>query len=288
MIYLSRILPIIAAVKSIKLPHPVYFFRNNQAEITSQQLLVQHGISFCGFVLYEKEQQQVNAWVLYETKTNINETLLQEIVQQQDWLKQSFTSVTIIDYTNKNTLVPKVLLAPGAESTFLDAMTGSRVQTVTLEDAASEAINLYRVASPAYISLNQLFPDAQWQHHESLVITQPATEEAVITVEIWFNTMFLFAQQQGQWLLLQQRAYQTPEDVLYHILNCKQQWNMGEDVIVRLQGMVTEQSALYNLLHQYIMNLELQNHLQFEYPSNTSDIPQHTKQLIDRILTCVS
>ena len=286
-IYLSRILPIIAAVKSSNLLHPVYFFRNNQAEITEQQLLVQHGSGFWSFVLYDKKQPQVNAWVLYETKTTINETLLQEIVVQQDWLKHSFKSVTIIDYTNKNTLVPKVLLAQGAESTFMDLMTGSRVQTVSLEDAAGESVNLYRVASPAYVALNQLFTNAQWIHHESLVIPQPAAEDAIITVEIWFNTIFLFAQQQGEWLLLQQRSYQTPEDVLYHILNCKQQWNMGDDVTVRLQGMVEEQSALYNLLHQYIMNLELQGYLQFDYPSNTSDIPKHTKQLIDRILSCV-
>jgi hypothetical protein len=249
---------------------------------------VQHGNGFCGFVLYEKKQQQVNAWVLYETKSTINELLLQEMIQQQDWLKQSFEAVIIVDYTHQNTLVPKVLLAQGTESSFLDVMTGSRVQTVSLEDAAGEAVNLYRVASPAYIALNQLFPNAQWLHHESLVLAQPATEEAIITVEIWFNTMFLFAQQHGQWLLLQQRSYQTPQDVLYHILNCKQQWQIGDDVTVRLQGMVEERSALYNLLHQYILNLELHKDLQFYYPANTTDIPHHTKQLIDRILTCVS
>lgn len=268
--------------------HPVYFFRNNQADSAAQHLLVQHGNGFCGFVLYEKKQQQVNAWVLYETKSTINELLLQEMIQQQDWLKQSFEAVIIVDYTHQNTLVPKVLLAQGAESSFLDVMTGSRVQTVSLEDAAGEAVNLYRVASPAYVALNQLFPNAQWLHHESLVLAQPATEEAIITVEIWFNTMFLFAQQHGQWLLLQQRSYQTPQDVLYHILNCKQQWQIGDDVTVRLQGMVEERSALYNLLHQYILNLELHKDLQFYYPANTTDIPHHTKQLIDRILTCVS
>jgi Protein of unknown function (DUF3822) len=270
------------------LQQPVYFFRNHKAEISEQQLLVQHGAGFCGFVLYEKEKQQVNAWVLYDTKTTINETLLQEILLQQDWLKHSFETVTIIDYTSKNTLVPKQILTQDAASTLMDVMTGSRVHTVSLEDTAGHTVNLYRVASPAYVALNQLFPNAQWMHHESLVIAEPAADEAIITVEIWFNTMFLFAQQQGQWILLQQRNYQTPEDVLYHILNCKQQWNMGDDVTVRLQGMVEEQSALYNLLHQYILNLELQKDVQFYYPANTSDISNHTKQLIDRILTCVS
>lgn len=268
--------------------HPVYFFKNNSVEPASQHLLVQSGERFCGFVLYEKEQQNVNAWVLYETKTGITDAQLHEIVQQQEWLKHPFQSVTIIDYTKQNALVPASLLASGGEMAVMDFMTGNPQQTVALEDKAGVAVNLYRVSSATYVALSNLFTNAQWMHHESLVIEQPATEEATITVEIWFNTIFLFAEKNGQWLLLQQRTYQTPEDVLYHILHCKQQWNMGDDVTVQLQGMVEEHSALYLLLHQYILNLELNKELQFYYPSNTSDISNHTKQLIDRILTCVS
>lgn len=268
--------------------HPVYFFKNNSVEPAAQHLLVQSGECFCGFVLYEKEQQNVNAWVLYENKTGITDATLQEITQQQEWLTHPFQSVTIIDYTKQNALVPSSMFVPGAETTVMDFMTGNPQQTVQLEDRAGVAVNLYRVSSAAYVGLSKLFTDAQWMHHESLVIDQPATEEANITVEIWFNTIFLFAEMKGQWLLLQQRTYQTPEDALYHILNCKQQWNMGDDVTVQLQGMVEEHSALYSLLHQYILNLELKKELQFYYPSNTSDIPNHTKQLIDRILTCVS
>jgi Protein of unknown function (DUF3822) len=268
--------------------HPVYFFKNNSVEPASQHLLVQNGEGFCGFVLYEKELQTVHAWILYETKTGVTDVLLLEITKQQEWLQHPFQSVTIIDYTSVNTFVPGELMSAGAEVSFLELMTGNPQQTVAMEDAVTDVVNLYRVSSASYIAFNQLFKDAQWLHHESLVMQQPATEDAIITVEIWFNTLFLFAEKNGQWLLLQQRNYQTPEDVLYHILNCKEQWNMGDDVTVQLQGMVEEHSALYNLLHQYILNLELNKELQFYYPSNTGDIPQHTKQLIDRILTCVS
>ena len=306
-IYLSLILPIIAATRPIRfaahesctgnliglhkkniLLQPVYFFKSNSAEPAPQHLLVQSGEQFCGFVLYEKEQQHVNTWVLYECKTGITGSFLEDILLQQEWLKQPFESVTIIEYTKLNTLVPSSLLMPGTETTVMDFVTGNPQQTVALEDRTAVAANLYRVPATAYVALCHLFQEAKWMHHESLVIDQPATEEATITVELWFNTFFLFAEKEGQWLLLQQRSYQTPEDVLYHILNCKEQWNMGEDVTVQLQGMVEEHSALYSLLHQYILNLELNKDLQFYYPSNTSDIPNHTKQLIDRILTCVS
>jgi Protein of unknown function (DUF3822) len=268
--------------------HPVYFFKNNAVEPSAQHLLVQNGTGFCGFVLYDKEPQTVNAWVLYETKTGADELLMNEIRQQQDWLKGSFQSVLIIDYSEHSTLIPKQYLKQGNEADVVELMMGSRQQTVLMEDAAGEAINLYQVTFDAYVAINKYFPNASWMHHGSLVINQPASEEAVITVEIWFNTMWIFAEKNGKWLLLYQHHYQTPEDVLYHILNCKQQWQMGDEVQLQLQGMVEENSALYNLLHQYFLNLELKKELQYYFPSNTSDIHNHTKTLIDRILTCVS
>lgn len=268
--------------------HPVYFFKNNDPELSAQHLLVQNGTSFCGFVLYDKTNKQVNAWVLYETKTGLTEELLTEIQKQQEWLGNSFRSVQIVDYTQRNTLIPKHLLQSGAEAALSNLMLGNMHNTVSLQDVAGEAMNLYQVPSPAYVALNRLFKDAAWLHHESTVIQQPATEDAIITIEVWFSTIVIYAQQKGKWLVLQQKNYETPEDVLYHLLNCKQQFQMGDEVKVMLQGMVEESSALYNLLHQYILNLELNNDLVFEYPHNTTDIPHHTKQLIDRILTCVS
>jgi hypothetical protein len=267
--------------------HPVYFFKNNSVDIAAQHLLVQNGAAFCGFVLYDKLQKTVNAWVLYETKEHLNEQLLNEIITAKDWLKVSFQSVTIVDYTHRNTLVPRQLISTGAEEMISNFLPGSFQNTVALEDAAGEALNLYKTDAAAYVALNKQFINAQWLHHESLVMKQAPAQEPIITVEIWFNTMLLFAQQNGKWLLLQQRTYQTPEDVLYHILNCKQQHAMADDVQVVLRGMVETNSALYQLLHQYILNLDLQQQLVFEYPHNISDIAAHTKTLIDRILTCV-
>jgi Protein of unknown function (DUF3822) len=272
--------------KQRNLLHPVYFFKNNEVEPSAQHLLVQHGNCFCGFVLYDKEKKHVNTWVLYETKSGIDELLLANIVQQQDWLKSSFQSILIVDYTERNTLLPKTFVK--ADTAIMELMIGSSQHTVSMEDAAGDAVNLYQVPSAAYIAVNRFFTNARWLHHESLVIEQPASEEAVITVEIWFNTIFIHAEKNGKWLLLQQRNYQTPEDVLYYILNCRQQWQMGEEVLIQLQGMVEEKSALYNLMYQYFQKLELQKELLYYFPSNTTDIPPHTKTLIDRILTCVS
>ncbi|MBX9785658.1 MAG: DUF3822 family protein [Chitinophagaceae bacterium] len=268
--------------------HPVYFFKNNEAEFSQQHLLVQNGNSFCGFVLYNKNDRKVNTWVLYKIKTSLNEELLAEIMQQQEWLGNRFRSVQVVDYTQHNTLMPKHLLQSGYEYLPGNLMLGNLHNTVLLQDAAGEALNLYHVPSSAYVGFNRLFENAEWLHHESVVMKQTAAEDAIITVEVWFSTVLIYAQQKGKWQVLQQKNYETPEDVLYHILNCKQQFQMGDEVKVVLQGMVEENSALYNLLHQYILNLELNNDLVFEYPYNTTDIPHHTKQLIDRILTCVS
>jgi hypothetical protein len=255
---------------------------------TNHYLLVQNGSSFCGFVVFDPQKQQVLTWVLYETKTPLTEALLNQIVERQEWLRLSFRSVTIVDYGAANTLVPKTLFIQGNEKLMTDIIPGPHHNTVTLEDSSSEVVSIFQVPVSAYTALGHLFPDAKWKHHEIFVFRQMPTEEAKISIEIWFNQLHLFASQNGKWLLLQQRTYQTPEDVLFHVLNCKQQLGMRDEVMVTVQGMVEEQSALYKLLYQYILNLEPEEQLIFSFPPNTSDIPVHTKSAIDRILTCVS
>lgn len=275
-------------LKETALLHPVYFFKNNAVDPATQHLLVQHHDSFCGFVMYDPQQQQVHAWVLYETAAPADEALISQIAERQEWLRSSFRSVTVVDYGAANTLVPKALFVAGSEKLFSQLVPGLHHNTITMEDTTADVVNIFQVPSAAYTAFSHLFPAAKWKHHETAVMQQLPTEEATIHLELWFHQLFLFAEQNGKWLLLQQRAYQTPEDVLYHVLNCKQQFGMRDEVVVTVHGMIEEQSALYKLLHQYILNLEPEQQLLFGFPPNTSDIPIHTKSSFDRILTCVS
>jgi hypothetical protein len=268
--------------------HPVYFFKNNAVDPATQHLLVQHHDSFCGFLLFDPQQQQVHAWVLYELTAPLDETMLSQLTERQEWLRSSFRSVTIADYNAVNTLVPKPFFIPGSEKQLPEVVPGLHHNHILLEDATADVVNLFQVPAAAYTAFARLFPAARWKHHETAVLQQLPTEEAKINMELWFHRVFLFAEQNGKWLLLQQRAYQTPEDVLYHVLNCKKQFGMRDEVMVTVTGMIEEQSALYKLLHQYILNLEPEQQLVYGFPPNTSDIPNHTKSSLDRILTCVS
>lgn len=239
-------------------------------------------------MLFDPQQQQVHAWVLYELTAPLDETILSQLTERQEWLRSSFRSVTIADYNAVNTLVPKPFFIPGSEKQLPEVVPCLHHNHILLEDATADVVNLFQVPVAAYTAFARLFPAARWKHHETAVLQQLPTEEAKIKMELWFHRVFLFAEQNGKWLLLQQRAYQTPEDVLYHVLNCKQQFGMQDEVMVTVQGMIEEQSALYKLLHQYILNLEPEQQLVYGFPPNTSDIPNHTKSSLDRILTCVS
>ena len=61
-----------------------------------------------------------------------------------------------------------------------------------------------------------------------------------------------------------------------------------EETTVVLQGMIDQRSKLYDVLDQYILNLQLNEELQFQFPATTEEQPVHLSASLDQILTCVS
>ena len=145
MIYLCLIIPILQRLKNQPVLHPVYFFNKRSSASDALHLLVQHGFEFCSFSVYDSNNKEVNAWAMYESKTPLTESLVKDITAKQEWLVQSFQSVTIVDYTPQNTWIPESFAKEGTETALLDLITGSRAQTVTLKDSTDNAVNFYHV-----------------------------------------------------------------------------------------------------------------------------------------------
>jgi predicted metal-dependent RNase len=150
-------------------------------------------------------------------------------------------------------------------------------------------VNHYAVDADLASLLNKRFPKGEWWHVQSLLLTKTAAGGVRVTATIRFNEVQLTVEKNGNWLLLQSYNYHTPEDVLYYILNAMQQLDLTqEETTVYLQGMIDQHSALYDVLHLYILNLQLKDELQFSFPAATEEHPVHLSSSLDQVLVCVS
>ena len=288
---ISTILPIIADNKSTILLQAVYFFKEADFQPSENlQLLIQVSDEYYGFTAFNAVNKKVLAWVFYQAKNNtaLTELDLLEIKTEQNWLNDSYKQTTIVVCGANNTLFPKVLST--AENNLLNLMYAKKVTDVFLKDQiiAADAVNEYSVANTLYQLVQTHFTNTVWYHIQSLLLQKTPPVEPCIMVTISFHSIFINAAQNSKWILLQNKTYQTPEDVLYHLLNCIKQLGFDEEkTTILIDGMVEENSALTSFLYQYLHIMEWNTNLQFSYPPEASSISKHTLAPIDRLLTCV-
>jgi hypothetical protein len=264
-------------------------------ESTNAFLLVQSGEGFLGFAAFQPAQKKVYGWVVYKLEhqhsTFLTEEKLKEIIAAHPWVGRHYEKVILVQLTSKNILVPAILNKEDNKENLFELVYGKRRDDIYVKDFVLQQnlVNHYAVEGTLGVVLNQKFPKGQWWHAQSLLLTRQAAGEIRITATIWFNELQLTAEKNGRWLLLQAYSYHTPEDVLYYILNAMQQLALSqEETTVYLQGMINQQSALYDVLYHYILNLQLKNELQFQFPETTEDQPIHLSASLDQLLSCVS
>ena len=187
--------------------------------------------------------------------------------------------------------MPAVLNSDAGKELLLEQVIGPQQNTVLLRDIVLQQslVNNYTVDATVAAVLNKRFPKGEWWHIQSLLLTKQAAGAVCVTATVYFNEVQVTVERNGNWLMLQSYSYQTPEDVLYYLLNVMQQLDLSqEETTVYLQGMIDQHSALYDVLYSYILNLQLKDELHYSFPTATDEHPVHLSASLDQLLACVS
>lgn len=287
---------IIAATELTALLHPVLHIAAEEIETldaSQQYLLVQSGNGFIGFASFHPEEKKVNGWAVFEYSENETADELQQkissIAAEHSWVHSNYKKIILVQYGAGNVLVPAELNSDMVKLRLLDMLNGHQSYVQLLRDVLLEqsAINHYTVPATTASVLNQRFSKGEWYHVQSLLLTKKPSTQPTVTATVRFNELQLTVEKNGEWLLLQTYQFQTPEDALYYILNAMQQLNLSqEETTVILQGWIDQRSALYDTLYGYILNLQLKNELNYQFPAGNQ--PVYLSASLDEVVSCVS
>lgn len=258
-------------------------------------LLVQAGVDFIGFASFSPLDKQVHGWVVYPLEPSANNLQLDEklsaVAAANTWVHTNYQKVLLVQYAPGNVLLPAILNRDGGKENLLEMMHGPQLQKLYVKDIVVQQrlVNHYVVDGTVGALLNKRFPKGEWWHVQSLMLTQNAAAGSIVTATICFQEVQITVERNGQWLLLKSYHYHTPEDVLYYILNAMQQLELSqEETTVWLQGMIDQRSALYDVLYNYILHLQLKEELAYQFPATTDEQPVHLSASLDQVLACVS
>jgi hypothetical protein len=262
-------------------------------ELLSQySLLFMIGEQFLGCVLFHSGDKTVSFHSFLEaggTRLTVEEVA--GFLEENSWLKGPFQKVDAVSYTTRQTLVPVDLFDDDNPSYFADLQYGIQKNELILPRTIHTigGVSLTSVPQDIFSLVNERYANTRWSHWHEHIVSAVAQDDAKIHLSFFLNTFSMAVEKNGQWQLVQTYNYLTPEDVLYKVLRCFEEFRIDAAVCpVSIDGLVDPDSAMVQLLSQYIPHLVWLDQLKFEYPQAAEATPAHTFALTDRILTCVS
>jgi hypothetical protein len=142
-----------------------------------------------------------------------------------------------------------------------------------LYDKISEwqIITAYCLPLSIYQLVMNKFPVARFVHAytTSLKMGVPIEGADQITLHFTTNQFRLMVKKGSHLHLAETYSYKTPLDVVYYLLKVCYEFNMDQkNTYLVISGLVDEDSALYQQIHHYFLNLHLAPQPQYELPDS--------------------
>lgn len=185
--------------------------------------------------------------------------------------------------------VPQKYYNPSISEYMINLMHGEgfeeEINVDTIKDY--EMYNIYRVPNNVinYFKLN--FPEAKFHHSTSHQIKKSA-EGNTIRCLVFYDAIKLILQNNDGLIFTQQYPIKSPENVVYYLLNCCKQHEIEPtEIKIIISGMISTDSALYEHIYNYFLNVTLEEHdNQFSFNEALDQFPKHFFTHLTELTQC--
>ncbi len=213
------------------------------------------------------------------------------ILDTDTLLQQHFEKTAVTWCFNETVLVPHEYFDKSQRGKLLELVFGN-TGSANVKDELVLQHNLHAVyAVPAAIenSIAKKFPYCLQSQQSSLLIGMEPYIKDWLYCHFYADSLTVVLRKQGQLQVIQNFEFGTPEDVVYHVLNVCQSFDVdATQAIVTVSGMIEETSNLYNELYKYagaINFYELPGN--FSYAAGIKEHPAHYFSHLFATAACV-
>ena len=142
-------------------------------------------------------------------------------------------------------------------------------------------MNVFRVNEDCLNYLNVHFSKVTYHHTYSNIIRRLAYKSVgyppeFISIQFYNTFMVVTVLKEGNLQLIQSFTYETPEDVLYYLLNISKQLELySEKLTLQISGMIDLDFQLYRELIKFFKNVSVHNVEPTAMPSTVNEHPLH-------------
>lgn len=261
-------------------------FTIGDANTGSDILLLELGDDYCCYALLRQKErtfQQIKYIGFDEWEGEEN------LVQVLDELKNENCEHAIVCSAFSQALLIPAQFSRGGHS-FLDTICDAPLQKYFRDSIPEwQMITTYSMPVPIFTLIAERFSSVQYFHAYTPALKVYNGFTATDQIDINFGTQHfrIVARKEKQVQLAQTYFYKTHLDVVYYLLKICYEFHLEQtEVFLIVSGLIDIDSAMYNELHNYFLNLHFAQAPSYSLPEN--DYPQHYFSSLYNLAACVS
>lgn len=226
----------------------------------------------------------VSLFELYISKLKTDAVFLQSVLASEKLEGIQFADVVFIHNQKEMVLVPSSMYKEDLNAVLIDTIHGDPMEySISVDDVHQwELHNVFGSSSEMLGLVLDKYPQARQVQFMSAClrgIFRTLTEDINQLIKLYvlpscFNLVVLKGEQLQ---IAKSFYYETPEDIIYHLLNVVDKFGMDvSEAIVEVSGLLDSSSATWKELRKYFLNISLENTPSFSGGNeNSSELPPH-------------
>jgi hypothetical protein len=249
--------------------HPSFGFSNENSRSViegSSKLCIEVGQFHVALTISNISGDLISIFDLYTSKQKTDAAFLQSVLASEKLEGIQFSDVILIHNQKEMVLIPSSLYKQDLNAVLIDTIHGDHVEySIAVDDVHQwELHNVYGIPTDLMGIVLDKYPQARHVQYMSAClrgIFRTLTED----INQWIKLHVLpscinLVVLKGEQLQISQSFYfETPEDIIYHLLNVVDKYGLDvSEAIVEVSGLLDSSSATWKELNKYFLNISLE------------------------------
>ncbi len=220
---------------------------------------------------------------LYASKQKIDVAFLKSVLSSEKLGGFQFSDVILIHNQKEMVLVPSSLYKKDLNSVLIDTIHGDQLEySIAVDDVHQwEMHNVFATSSELLELVLEKYPQARQIQYMTVclrgifsTLTEVNQWIKLYVLPSCFNLVVLKG---DQLQIAKSFYYETPEDIIYHILNIVDKYGLDvSEVILEVSGTLDSSSVTWKELGKYFLNISMEKSPSISaVNANNADLPSH-------------
>jgi hypothetical protein len=252
--------------------------------VVDKKLCIEIGTHFYTFCISDQSGRQVIEFGCVETGKPVSAADLSSLFENDKIATTSFVDVVLVHNCHEMVLVPAAVHQPEVNSTIVQTIHGDLEDWLVMEDDVHqwELYNVYGWRPEIFNIVSERFPQVRHVQFitgalRSLFKSLSIEKDQLIKLYFYQNEMTVVVLKDSQLQLAQSFHFETPQDVIYHLLNLVDRLKLDlATVILEVSGLIDVHSETWKELNKFFIEVQLDELASITVDASTEEsIPAH-------------